>query len=114
MAPAAKSGSAELKKKIRDTERLLRRENLLATIRVEQERKLKALKAALEDAGKEKRAQEISSRYKMVMFFETKKIQRLIKQQERRMGASDSPEEREKLGELRQKLSYIQVPPGCS
>lgn len=60
-----------LKKKIRDLERLLARpnSNLTADARAENERALQAFKYELGAASKDKREQTIARKYHMVRFF---------------------------------------------
>lgn len=65
-----------LKKQIRDTQRLLSRANLPADIRVEKERKLAALKLALADHEQSEMERALQVTYKMVKFFDRKKAER--------------------------------------
>ncbi|KAJ3151210.1 18S rRNA maturation protein [Geranomyces michiganensis] len=70
---------ASLRKKIRDAQRLLRRENLPADKKVELERRIKALN--LQVTAREDREKEAAlfSKYKYLRFVEQKKIDRRIR-----------------------------------
>lgn len=72
--------SAKLKKKIRDLERLLKRPNLNATVKIETERALVALKAESESIDRNKTVAHNAKKYHMVRFFERKKAYRKLKQ----------------------------------
>lgn len=69
-------GAGKIKKKVRDIERLLKRDNIPAPVRVENERALKALKFELENANLNNKAKIIATRYHRVRFFEKKKALR--------------------------------------
>lgn len=73
------SGVSRIKKKIRDIERLLKKENLAADVRVENERALKALKVELKNNEVEMKSRKTAKRYHMVRFFERKKAIRRLK-----------------------------------
>ncbi|KAA8899475.1 hypothetical protein TRICI_006338 [Trichomonascus ciferrii] len=73
-------GSAKLKKKIRDLERLLKRPNLEANKKVETERALAALRSEVEGVQESKKVGQIAKKYHMVRFFERKKAYRRLKQ----------------------------------
>jgi hypothetical protein len=73
-------GSAKLKKKIRDLERLLKRPNLEANKKVETERALAALRSEMEGVQESKKVGQIAKKYHMVRFFERKKACRRLKQ----------------------------------
>lgn len=72
--------SAKIKKKIRDIERLLKKDTLPATVRTDNERALKALRVELDNANFNHRAQKNAKKYHMVRFFEKKKAIRKLKQ----------------------------------
>lgn len=74
------AGASKLKKKIRDIERLLKKDNIPAHIRVDNERSLKALKVDLVNTQKSLKAKEVAKKYHMVRFFERKKAIRKLKQ----------------------------------
>lgn len=73
-------GAAKAKKKIRDIERLLKRDNLPANVRAENQRALKALKIDLEGTQEQLKVKKIAKKYHMVRFFERKKALRKLKQ----------------------------------
>lgn len=86
VATAGVTGFSNIKKSIRDTERLLRSKgaSLPATVVQEQERKLKALQVALRHGQKPAvvPAKHFAQRYKEVRFIEGKKaVRRLLKAQ---------------------------------
>ncbi|XP_020631007.1 rRNA-processing protein efg1-like [Orbicella faveolata] len=68
-----------LKNKIRDVQRLLKKSDLPATIRVVQERMLDVLKETIKDKAKEDKERRILKRSKKVKFFEKRKVFRKYK-----------------------------------
>ncbi|RKO90081.1 hypothetical protein BDK51DRAFT_40170, partial [Blyttiomyces helicus] len=113
-------GSAAVKKKIRDTERLLKnvgglawgsrggasggwsvrllkltfffsQEHLPATVKVDLQRRLKALKLALERKQRSTVEEKLALKYKYVRFVEKKKVTRKITQLERALTLPDPP-----------------------
>ncbi|ODV95076.1 hypothetical protein PACTADRAFT_50895, partial [Pachysolen tannophilus NRRL Y-2460] len=78
-------GKSKLKKKIRDIERLLKKDNLRSDVRVNNERALKTLKADLTNTELNLKAQKISKKYHMVRFFERKKAIRKLKQAQKNL-----------------------------
>uniref|UniRef100_A0A060T480 rRNA-processing protein EFG1 n=1 Tax=Blastobotrys adeninivorans TaxID=409370 RepID=A0A060T480_BLAAD len=72
-------GTAKIKKKIRDLNRLLRKPDLDADKRVECERALKSFQSQLEDAQYTNKVRTIAKKYHMVRFFERKKATRRLK-----------------------------------
>lgn len=90
------SGVSKIKKKIRDIERLLKKENLAADVRVENERALKALKVELKNSEVEMKSKKTAKRYHMVRFFERKKAIRRLKNAKRALKqAMESKDEKE-------------------
>ena len=75
---SSSSFDGNLKKRIRDTTRLLNRPNLPADMRREMERKLAALQGALAEKGKHELEREMAIKYRMVKFFERKKAMRKL------------------------------------
>ncbi|KAK6199285.1 rRNA-processing protein EFG1 [Scheffersomyces amazonensis] len=102
-------GSAKIKKKIRDIERLLKKDNLPATVRVENERSLKALKVELGNAQVNLRAKEISKKYHMVRFFEKKKAIRKLKQAKKEFEDVSKGGVRKDIKKARKKLRHCEV-----
>ncbi|KAI5821283.1 hypothetical protein BZA77DRAFT_299092 [Pyronema omphalodes] len=83
-----KSGHT-LKKKIRDAERLLSRPSLPADKKIETERALAAWKLELEAATKSRIEHKMDQKYRMVKFFERKKIQRELSRVRKKAAACE-------------------------
>ncbi|EER30301.1 conserved hypothetical protein [Candida tropicalis MYA-3404] len=80
VAESMGSGSAKIKKKIRDIERLIKNNpNLPADKKIEYDRGLKALQVELKNSQVQNKAKIISKKYHMVRFFEKKKATRKLK-----------------------------------
>ncbi|KAI9294801.1 hypothetical protein K502DRAFT_365525 [Neoconidiobolus thromboides FSU 785] len=86
-----------LKKSLRDTIRLLKKPNLSTQVKVEMERKLKALQIQIEESELEKKLKENRDKYKMVMFFEKKKVERKIKKIEKELMEIDDDDKKGSL-----------------
>ncbi|KAG2037888.1 hypothetical protein BDR03DRAFT_955783 [Suillus americanus] len=103
-------GVQKIKSSLRQTRRFLAKENLAANVRVETERRLKALEADLARAEVARKERTYAMKYHKVKFFERQKVVRRIKQVKRDL-TSTQGKEREKLdGELeglRVDLNYI-------
>ncbi|KAG1866974.1 hypothetical protein C8R48DRAFT_703829 [Suillus tomentosus] len=103
-------GVQKIKSSLRQTRRLLAKENLAADVRVETERRLKALEGDLARAETARKERTYAMKYHKVKFFERQKLVRRIKQVKRDLTPAQG-EEREKLeGELeglRVDLNYI-------
>ncbi|CAB55874.1 rRNA processing protein Efg1 [Schizosaccharomyces pombe] len=102
-------GLSVLKKKIRDNERLLKKENLPANIRVEHERALLGLQEQLSMAQLEHKKQKIFERYKKVRFFERKKAERRIKQLEKSLKDETMDDEKRKQCEKSMRKCQIDL-----
>lgn len=74
------SGSGQIRKKIRDVERSLKRGNLKADMKTDHERTLLALKAQLNMNQGTTKVKKNAKKYHMVRFFERKKAIRRLKQ----------------------------------
>lgn len=68
-----------LKNKLRDVQRLLKKSDLPATVRVVQERMLEVLKENIKDKAREEKERKIMKRSKKVKFFEKRKLLRRYK-----------------------------------
>ncbi|XP_031574903.1 rRNA-processing protein EFG1-like [Actinia tenebrosa] len=68
-----------LKEKIRGVQRLLRQKNLPATVRVAQERMLTMLQENFKESAKKQQEMKMAKKYKMVKFFEKRKLSRMYK-----------------------------------
>ncbi|EMD32965.1 hypothetical protein CERSUDRAFT_161025 [Gelatoporia subvermispora B] len=104
-------GVQKLKAALRQTRRLLAKDKLAADVRVETERRAKALEADLARAEQAKKERAMSVRYHAIKFFERQKVTRKLKQTKRQLsGTRDSAERKaieEKLFALRVDLNYI-------
>lgn len=103
------AGSAKVKKKIRDIERLLRRPLVPAHIRIENERALKALKVDLQNTQLRLQAKENGKKYHMVRFFERKKAVRRLKQAQRDYDEVAKTEVRKDIKKARKVLKHAQI-----
>eukprot|EP00126_Sphaerothecum_destruens_P005994 Sdes_comp19160_c0_seq1m9927 len=69
-----KSHSKSLKNKIRDAERLLKKQGVNVAVRQTQERLLSALKSQLKTLERSNQEKKWMQKYKMVQFFEKQKL----------------------------------------
>ncbi|KAJ6497418.1 hypothetical protein C8R45DRAFT_1129174 [Mycena sanguinolenta] len=109
-------GIQKIKSSLRQTRRLLAKvllrplsDNLAPDVRVETERRLKALEADLEAAEHVKKERTLAVRYHKVKFFERQKVVRKLNQAKKKLSDSDTPELPSALQELRIDLNYILV-----
>ncbi|KIJ15616.1 hypothetical protein PAXINDRAFT_39723, partial [Paxillus involutus ATCC 200175] len=97
---------------LRQTKRLLAKQSLAADVRVETERRMKALDADLVRAEGARKERNFAVKYHKIKFFERQKVVRKINQTKRSLENSEG-EERKKLesalGDLRVDLNYILV-----
>ncbi|PFH52193.1 hypothetical protein AMATHDRAFT_140881 [Amanita thiersii Skay4041] len=105
-------GVQKIKASLRQTKRLLARDNLAPNVRVETERRLKALEADLEKAELAKKERHMAIRYHKVKFFERQKVIRKIQQIKKKIsfgkeGDGASSKDESTLHELRVDLNYI-------
>ncbi|KAG7449881.1 uncharacterized protein BT62DRAFT_1002193 [Guyanagaster necrorhizus] len=103
-------GVQKLKSSLRQTQRLLTKENLAADVRVTTERRLKALEAELAEAEQSRKERALGMRYHGVKFFERQKVLRKVKQVKKKL--SSTPESEKKtlessLFDARVDLNYI-------
>lgn len=105
-----------LKNKVRDVQRLLKKSDLPATVRVVQERMLDVLKETIKDKAKEDKQRRIEKRSKKVKFFEKKKIFRRFKSCMKELSDAEDIETRnsalKELEEIKQQWNYVQHFPG--
>lgn len=101
-----------LKNKVRDVQRLLKKSDLPATVRVVQERMLDVLKETIKDKAKEDKQRRIEKRSKKVKFFEKKKIFRRFKSCMKELSDAEDIETRnsalKELEEIKQQWNYVQ------
>jgi len=105
-------GVSKIKSALRQTRRLLAKEGITADIRVETERKLKALETDLVAAEKANKERALATRYHKVKFFDRQKLLRKIKQTKSRLeedGVSSKARRARvaELFELRVDLNYV-------
>ncbi|CAH2353940.1 rRNA-processing protein Efg1p [[Candida] railenensis] len=103
------AGASKLKKKIRDIERLLKKDNIPAHIRVDNERSLKALKVDLVNTQNSLKAKEVAKKYHMVRFFERKKAIRKLKQAMKSFEDVSKTEVRKDIKKARKVVSHSEV-----
>ncbi|KAH3899410.1 Efg1p SCDLUD_004853 [Saccharomycodes ludwigii] len=104
------AGSNKIKKKIRDTERLLtkKKDTLPDTVKIEMERKLDALKLELANAKIRTKATKNAKKYHMVRFFERKKALKLYKKISSELEKNpENPDLSEKLLQASIDLCYV-------
>ena len=111
LAAPTMSPSTNVKKQIRDINRLLTRPTLPADIRVAKERQLKALQLALQEQSSAQVERKMAQQYRMVKFFERKKAMRRVKQAQVAMEKAKDEKEYaaalSRLREARMDLNYI-------
>ncbi|KAH8980757.1 hypothetical protein EDB86DRAFT_511463 [Lactarius hatsudake] len=105
-------GVSKIKSALRQTRRLLAKEGLAADVRVESERKLKALETDLVAAERANKERALATRYHKAKFFDRQKLVRKIKQTQKRLEEDGvSSKVRKALGaelfELRVDLNYV-------
>eukprot|EP01044_Picomonas_judraskeda_P003456 COSAG03_NODE_284_length_9420_cov_67.122090_6_plen_395_part_00 len=89
---AAREGGRPIHKRIRDLERRLARGNLPDDLRVQKEAEVKALRVQQQDERENSAEEKIARRYKMVKFFEERKIIRRIRSAQKRKAAAATTE----------------------
>jgi hypothetical protein len=96
---------------VRDIKRLLKRENVPATVRQTQERMLSLLETEIKDCQDVCRAKRLTKKYKMVKFFDRRKLSRKLKACNRQLTVCEDEEERTMLSDqltvLRKEYNYV-------
>ncbi|KAG0344027.1 18S rRNA maturation protein [Podila humilis] len=102
-------GAAALKKKLRDTLRLLGKSpKMPADVRLEHERRIEALKLQIADKQVDLTEQKMQVKYRMIKFIEAKKAERKIKVfKKQHSDWENNPEEKAQLKDLELDLDYI-------
>jgi len=103
-------GLQKLKSALRQTKRLLAKENLAANVRVETERRLRSLEADLARAELSRKERQHATKYHRVKFFERQKVVRRINQTKRTIEDSEGKSRRKlesTLADLRVDLNYV-------
>lgn len=106
-------GISKIKASLRQTKRLLAKENLAPDVRQEAERRLISLEEDLEARQSSEHDRKNAERYHKVRFFERQKLVRQIKKVKKAMAAGTKDGERDsldaKLHEKRVLLNYVLV-----
>ena len=92
----AKKTKKGQKQKIRDIKRLLKRDDLSATVRQAQERMLALLQNEVKETDRLKKFKKMSKKYKMVKFFDRRKVARKLKAARRQKTENEAMEELKK------------------
>ncbi|XP_003383120.2 PREDICTED: rRNA-processing protein EFG1-like isoform X2 [Amphimedon queenslandica] len=99
-----------LKQQLRDTNRLLSKSDLPETVRVSKERIAKLITQEIKEKEKKERDKKINKKYKMVKFFEKRKVTRKLKSLTKQL-ITATDEDREALlleiDNLKKDLNYI-------
>lgn len=99
------------KQRARDIKRLLKRENVSATVRQTQERMLTLLEAEMKDDREDQRVKKWTKKYKMVRFFDRRKLVRKMKALNRQIAECEEESERAILSDhltvLRKEYNYV-------
>ncbi|KAF8499355.1 hypothetical protein JB92DRAFT_2743813 [Gautieria morchelliformis] len=111
---SAVPGVQKIKSSLRQTRRLLAKDNLAADVRIETERRLRSLESDLAKAERTRQERTLAVKYHKVKFFERQKVCRKIKHAKKELdGTNVSPENlsslRESLFSHRVDLNYILV-----
>ncbi|KAI5969008.1 EFG1 [Candida margitis] len=102
--------SAKLKKKIRDIERLLNKNDKLpADKKIEYERALKGLNVELQNSQNVLKAKNNATKYHMVRFFEKKKAVRKLKQLRKVYEEVQKTEVRKDIKKARKQLKHGEI-----
>ncbi|TXT16022.1 hypothetical protein VHUM_00525 [Vanrija humicola] len=101
-------GLSKLKGSIRQTKRLLAKDNLEPSLRVQTQRRLAALEADLATAQKRDVERKNGAKYHAVKFFERQKLTRVIKRAQRKIGG-DKPLSGKKLAKAEAELADARV-----
>ncbi|RCK67316.1 rRNA-processing protein EFG1 [Candida viswanathii] len=110
VAESMGSGSAKIKKKIRDIERLLKKNDKLpADKKIEYDRALKALRVELQNSQVQNKAKVISKKYHMVRFFERKKAVRKLKNLRKEFEEVSKTEVRKDIKKARKQVKHGEI-----
>ncbi|KAF6761189.1 hypothetical protein DFP72DRAFT_880369 [Ephemerocybe angulata] len=103
-------GRQKLKASLRQARRLLAKEGLAANVKVETERRLKALEAELEQAEVATKERDFAVRYHKIKFFERQKVTRKLNQAKKALQSAEGSEKKKlekELSRYRIDLNYI-------
>ncbi|RXW25569.1 hypothetical protein EST38_g255 [Candolleomyces aberdarensis] len=104
------TGRQKLKGALRQARRLLAKSGLAANVRVETERRVKALEAELEQAEVANKERDLAVRYHKVKFFERQKVVRKLNQTKKALQSAEGPEKEQLEADLmahRVDLNYV-------
>ncbi|KZT34615.1 hypothetical protein SISSUDRAFT_966253, partial [Sistotremastrum suecicum HHB10207 ss-3] len=105
-------GVQKVKSSIRQAKRLLAKDNIPADLRLETERRLKALEGDLEAAERSRKERTMVLRYRRVKFFDKQKLCRKIAKTKKLLSSAetrdaDRPVLEDTLFSLRVDLNYV-------
>ncbi|KAF5365926.1 hypothetical protein D9758_006685 [Tetrapyrgos nigripes] len=103
-------GVQKIKSTLRQTRRLLAKDNLAPDARITAERKLKSLEEDLAKAELSRKEKKIATRYHKIKFFERQKVVRKIKQLKKNISEADKSDRKKlesELFEQRVNLNFI-------
>lgn len=103
------TGAAKIRKKMRDIERLLKKDTLPAHVRNENERALKALGVELKNTQLNLKAKKTAKKYHMVRFFEKKKAIRKLKQARKSLEEVSKTEVRKEIKKARKVVRHSEI-----
>ena len=109
--PVATIKPTQLKKQLRDTQRLLARPNLPADMRREQERKLAHISAMIVERVSAEKEVAMKKRFAKIRFFEGRKAERHLKTASRELLNENSEEKLAQWVEAKRDLIYVQAHP---
>lgn len=103
------TGASKIRKKMRDIERLLKKDTLPAHVRIENERALKALGVELQNTQHNLKAKHNAKKYHMVRFFEKKKAIRKLKQARKTLEDTTKAEVRKDIKKARKVVRHSEI-----
>ena len=108
MPKSKESSIASIKKKLRDTQRTLKRPSLNASLKTNLERRVRALELELKSASEQSASEKLQSKYKYVKFVERKKIERKLAQSQKELALdSQNQELQNHIADLELQRAYI-------
>eukprot|EP00741_Cyanophora_paradoxa_P002672 tig00000615_g2593.t1 len=111
-----KKKNISVKNQIRALERLINKPNLDDDTRAKHQQRLDELKQTADDKQRKEKEKAIASKYRMVRFFEKRKLMRKIAQTEKKLQQIEDDEEgserlSEKLASLQEDMNYVKYYP---
>lgn len=109
--PEKAEGKSAIKKRIRSVKRLLAKEDLPETVRITKEAALKSLHELLNGKQKSEQQKKLAKKYKMVKFFDKRKVSRKLKSTVQAISRTTDDNERSMLlieaKRLKDELNYV-------